>query len=55
MAQNTSCTVEIESIEIVAAPSDMVDITVEDDHTYWVSTTGDRDWETLFSKFGIRS
>lgn len=34
---------EIESIEIINAPDDMVDITVEDDHTYWVSTNGD-DW-----------
>jgi hypothetical protein len=36
-----SSTVEIESIEIIAAPDNMVDITVEDDHTYWCSPTGE--------------
>ena len=34
-------TVEIESIEIIDAPENMIDITVEDDHTYWCSPTGE--------------
>jgi len=37
----SSSTVEIESIEIITAPDNMVDITVEDDHTYWCSPTGE--------------
>jgi len=39
VAQNTSLAIEIDEIQIIDAPEVMYDITVEDDHTYWVSKT----------------
>lgn len=36
-------TAEIDRIEIIDAPEDMYDITIEGDHTYWCSSLGE-DW-----------